>query len=163
MIPNIISENHLKTLNLLIATFDRHKISYQVTGGLAGNIYGSKWPLHDIDIEVSQRDMAKVVELFREYTVRPLFRFVDEEFHLMLLGLCINDIEVEINQAEEAFIFSDGVRIQLDTDLGKAKKIRFLGLYILVQPLDDIIKYKQLLKRNNDVNDLMNLPKTGLV
>jgi hypothetical protein len=157
VIPNIISENHLKTLNLLIATFDRHNIPYQVTGGLAGNIYGSKWRLHDIDIEVSQTDMAKVAELFREYIVRPLFRLVDEEFDLMLLGLCINNIEVEINQSEDAFIFSDGVRIKLDTDLSKAKKIRFLGLDILVQPLDDIIKYKQLLKRNNDVSDLINL------
>lgn len=157
MIRNIISENHLKTLNLVIATFDRHNIPYQATGGLAGNIYGSKWPLHDIDIEVSQRDMAKVVELFKEYTVRPLFRFVDEEFDLMLLGLCINDIEVEINQAEDAFIFSNGVRMRLETDLSKAKKIRFLGLDILVQPLDDIIKYKRLLSRNNDVSDLISL------
>ncbi|MEG4323403.1 MULTISPECIES: hypothetical protein [unclassified Microcoleus] len=157
MIPNIISENHLKTLNLLIATFDRQNIPYQVTGGLAGNIYGSKWPLHDIDIEVSQRDMAKVVELFKEYTVRPLFRLVDEEFDLMLLGLCLNDIEVEINQAEDAFIFSSGVRIKLDTDLSKAKKMRFLDLDIFVQPLDDIINYKQLLNRNNDVSDLINL------
>jgi hypothetical protein len=41
MIPNMISKNHLKTLNLLIATFDRQNIPYQVTGGLAGNIYGS--------------------------------------------------------------------------------------------------------------------------
>ncbi|MCC3529973.1 MAG: hypothetical protein JGK21_18590 [Microcoleus sp. PH2017_22_RUC_O_B] len=157
MIPNIISENHLKTLNLLIATFDRQNIPYQATGGLAGNIYGSQWLLHDIDIEVSQRDMAKVAELFTEYTVRPLFRLVDEEFDLMLLGLSINNIEVEINQAEDAFIFSDGVRIKLDTDLSKANKIRFLGLDILVQPLDDIIKYKGLLNRNNDVSDLINL------
>jgi hypothetical protein len=157
MIPNIISENHLKTLSLAIATFDRHNIRYQATGGLAGNIYGSKWPLHDIDIEVSQRDMAKVVEIFREYTVRPLFRFVDEEFDLMLLGLCINDIEVEITQAEDAFIFSNGVRIRLETDLSKAKKIRFLGLDIFVQPLDDIITYKRLLSRNNDVSDLISL------
>jgi hypothetical protein len=157
MIPNIISENHLRTLSLAIATFDKQNIPYQATGGLAGNIYGSKWPLHDIDIEVSERDMAKVVELFREYTVRPLFRFVDKEFDLMLLGLSINDIEVEINQAEDAFIFNNGVRMRLETDLSKAKKIRFLGLDILVQPLDDIIKYKRLLSRNNDVSDLISL------
>ena len=157
MIPNIISENHVKTLNLLIATFEKQNIPYQVTGGLAGNIYGSKWPLHDIDIEVSQRDMAKVAELFREYTVRPLFRLVDEEFDLMLLGLSINNIEVEINQDEDAFVFSDGLRIKLDPNLYKANKIRFLGLDILVQPLDDIIKYKRLLSRNNDVSDLINL------
>lgn len=153
----MISANHLKTLKLLISTFDEHQISYQITGGLAGNIYGSTWPLHDIDIEVPQTRIADVAELFREYTVRPLSRFVDEEFDLMFLALRINEIEVEINQVEDAFIFSDGLRLKLDTDLSKARKINFLGLDMFVQPLDDIIKYKKLLKRNNDVSDLIKL------
>lgn len=153
----MISANHLKTLKLLISTFDEHQIPYQITGGLAGNIYGSTWPLHDIDIEVSQTRIAEVAELFREYTVRPLSRFVDEEFDLMFLALRINEIEVEINQAEDAFIFSEGIRLKLNTDLSNALKINFLGLDMFVQPLDDIIKYKKLLKRNNDVSDLIKL------
>ncbi|NJK74068.1 MAG: hypothetical protein HC942_08020 [Microcoleus sp. SU_5_6] len=153
----MISENHLKTLKLLISTFDEYQIPYQITGGLAGNIYGSKWPLQDIDIEVPQTRIAEVAELFGEYTVRPLSRFVDEEFDLMFLALRINDIDVEINQAEDAFIFSDGIRIQLDTDLSQARRLNFCGLNLLVQPLDNIIKYKKLLKRHNDVSDLIKL------
>ncbi|MCU0542855.1 MAG: hypothetical protein MUE44_11770 [Oscillatoriaceae cyanobacterium Prado104] len=153
----MISTNHLKTLKLLVLTFDKHQIPYQITGGLAGNIYGSTWPLHDIDIEVPQTRIAEVADLFRAYTVRPLSRFVDEEFDLMFLALRINDIEVEINQVEDAFIFSDGIRLKLDTDLSKARKLNFLGLDVFVQPLDDIIKYKKLLKRNNDVSDLIKL------
>ncbi|MGL5058611.1 MAG: nucleotidyltransferase domain-containing protein [Microcoleus sp.] len=153
----MISANHLKTLKLLIFTFDAHQIPYQITGGLAGNIYGSTWPLHDIDIEVPQTRIAEVAELFKKYTVRPLSRFVDEEFDLMFLALRINDIDVEINQVEDAFIFSDGIRLPLNTDLSKARKMNFLGLDMLVQPLDDIIKYKKLLQRNNDVSDLIKL------
>lgn len=98
----------------------------------------------------SQTRIAEVAELFTEYTVRPLSRFVDGEFDLMLLALRINDIE-------DAFIFSDGIPMKLDTDLSRARKIRFLDLDMLVQPLDDIIKYKKLLKRNNDVSDLIKL------
>jgi hypothetical protein len=153
----MISENHLKTLKLLISTFDEYQIPYQITGGLAGNIYGSTWPLQDIDIEVPQTRIAEVAELFGEYTVRPLSRFVDEEFDLMFLALRINDIDVEINQAEDAFIFSDGIRMKLDTDLSQARRLNFCGLNLLVQPLDAIIKYKKLLKRHNDVSDLIKL------
>lgn len=158
MIPDIISENHIQTLKFIISTLDQHKIKYQVTGGLAGNIYGSTWPLHDIDLEVAQKDMERVASLFRDCTIRPLARFVDEEFDLMLLTLRLGDVEVDINQAEDAFVFTkEGVRIQLDTDLSRAKEISFLGLKLHVQPLEELIKYKDLLGRKEDVLDLSRL------
>ncbi len=158
MTSDIISESHIQTLNFIISTLDRHKIKYQVTGGLAGNIYGSTWPLHDIDLEVAQKDMERVASLFRDCTIRPLARFVDEEFDLMLLTLRLGDVEVDINQAEDAFVFTkEGARIQLDTDFSKAKEISFLGLTLYVQPLEDLIRYKELLGRNEDVLDLTRL------
>ncbi|MBW4494639.1 MAG: hypothetical protein KME26_16435 [Oscillatoria princeps RMCB-10] len=158
MTPDIISENHIQTLNFIISTLHRHKIKYQVTGGLAGNLYGSAWPLHDIDLEVAQKDMERVASLFRDCTIRPLARFVDEEFDLMLLTLRVGEVEVDINQAEDAFVFTkEGIRIQLDTDLSRAKEISFLGLTLYVQPLEELIKYKDLLGRKEDVLDLSRL------
>jgi hypothetical protein len=153
----IISNNHRETLKFLVEILSQHNIEYQFTGGLAGNVYGSTWPLHDIDLEVAQNDIGRVADILQDYTVRPLSRFVDEEFDLMLLGLRINQVDVEINQVEDAWIFTNGIRTQLNTDLSRKNKMIFLALELYVQPLEDIIKYKNLLGRQADVNDLMKL------
>jgi hypothetical protein len=153
----IISNNHRETLKFLVEILGQHNIQYQFTGGLAGNVYGSTWPLHDIDLEVAQNDIGRVADILQDYTVRPLSRFVDEEFDLMLLGLRINQVDVEINQVEDAWIFTNGRRTQLNTDLSRKNKMIFLELELYVQPLEDIIKYKKLLGRAADVNDLMTL------
>lgn len=158
MIPDILSENHLKALKFVVFTLEKHEIAYQVTGGLAGNIYGSEWPLHDIDIEVSQKDIEQVASLFKPHVIRPLARFVDEEFDLMLVTLRVNDVEIDINQAEDAFLVTkNGQRVKFDTDLCKAIEKPFLDLTVWVQPLEDIIRYKELLGRNEDVRDLRGL------
>ncbi len=153
----IISNNHRETLKFLVEILGQHNIQYQFTGGLAGNVYGSTWPLHDIDLEVAQNDIGRVADILQDYTVRPLSRFVDEEFDLMLLGLRINQVDVEINQVEDAWIFTNGIRTQLNTDLSRKNKMNFLNLELYVQPLEDIIKYKNLLGRQADINDLMKL------
>lgn len=158
----IISSHHLKTLRFLVATFEQHSIEYQFTGGLAGNVYGSDWPLQDIDIDIAQKDIHRVIHIFKDYVIRPFSKFVDKEFELMLLILRINDVEVEINQAEESFIFIKGIRRRIDIDLSQRQKELFLGLEMYVQPLSDLIQYKQLLNRQADVSDLIHLSDNEL-
>ncbi len=158
MIPHILSDNHLKALKFVLSTLKKHDIAYHITGGLAGNIYGSEWPLHDIDIEVSQKDIERVASLFMPQVIRPLARFVDEEFDLMLLTLRVNDVEIDINQAEDAFVLTaEGRRVKLDTDLCQAIEKKFCELTVWVQPLEDIIRYKEFLGRDEDVRDLKGL------
>ncbi|HEY9596344.1 MAG TPA: hypothetical protein V6D33_01580 [Cyanophyceae cyanobacterium] len=157
MNTSIISNHHLKALNVLVATFEQNSIEYQFTGGLAGNIYGSAWPLQDIDIDIAQRDIQRVIDIFKDYIIRPFSKFIDEEFELMLLTLEMDDVVVEINQAENSFIFRNGVRRELDIDLSKREKKEFLGLEMYVQSLSDVIRYKQLLNRQADVSDLIQL------
>ena len=152
-----ISDNHIQALKLIIPIFHSHNITYRVTGGLAGNFYGSQWQLYDIDIEVGQSDIHKIVDLFKEYIVIDLMRLVDDEFDLFMLTLEIHGVDIEINQAEDAFIFSEDATIRLDHDLSKFNLVSFQGLQIRVQPLSEIIAYKELLGREDDLRDLKQL------
>lgn len=153
----VISDNHIKALKLIIPIFHEHNITYRVTGGLAGNLYGSQWQLHDIDIAVAQHDINKIVELFQEYIVIHLMRIVDDEFDLLMLTLEIDGVDIEINQAEDAFVFSQDATIRLDHELLNFNTVVFEGIEIRVQPLDGIINYKELLGRENDLYDLRQL------
>lgn len=157
MSGEIISNNHWETIKFLVSVFDKNLIEYQFTGGFAGNVYGSTWPLHDVDVEVVQKDIQLLADRLKDYTIRPFAQFVDEEFDLMLLTLKINDIEVDINQVEDAFIFANGIKTPLNTDISRRNKIFFLGLELYVQPLSDLIQYKKFLGRQADVNELIKL------
>jgi hypothetical protein len=152
-----ISKNHIQALKLIIPIFEQHDITYRITGGLAGNLYGSQWELHDIDIEVAQKDIELVAELFQEYMAIDLMRLVDDEFDLLMMTLVIYGVDIEINQAEEAFIYHNDTLIQLDDNLSIFNIITFEGLKLKVKPLEQIIQYKELLGRHQDVIDLITL------
>ncbi len=158
MLRDFLTENQLWVLKFLVTTLEQNEIKYQVTGGLAGNVYGSNWRLHDIDLEVLQKKFQRVVILFKDFTVFGPSRFVDEEFDLMLLRLLVQGVEVDINQVEDAFGFTpEGIRFSFDTNLDRARQIEFFGLSLFLQPLEDLIAYNKLLERTAALRDLMSL------
>lgn len=153
----IISENHIKALKLVIPVFEQNNITYRITGGLAGNLYGSQWQLHDIDIGVAKKDIDKVVELFKEYIAIDLMRIVDDEFDLLMMTLEMFGVDIEIYQAEDAFVYNGDTAVKLNGDFSIYNIIYFQGLELRVEPLEEIIHYKELLGRENDLADLRRL------
>jgi hypothetical protein len=151
-------KKHSTVLGLITARLESQNIQYQVTGGIAGNIHGSAWPPHDIDLEVGAVDFDRVAKLFTDEMKEPPYHLVDHEFDLWLMTLSIDGIGVDINQVENAFaITEDGCRIPFTTNLNRAERRRFSGIEIMVQPLEDLIEYKCLIGRKADVVDLSSL------
>jgi hypothetical protein len=153
-LDSILTDQHRHALHALVSAFDELVIPYQITGGLAGNIHGSTWPVHDIDIDVRQVDLPKLSAYFASAIVQPVARVVDEEFDLYLLTLGIGGVSVDISQIEDAYIFENGRRTPLVIDLAKAERHTLAGVQVWVQPLDDLIAYKARLGRIADVRDL---------
>jgi hypothetical protein len=138
----------------LVHKLGANGINYQITGGLAGNIHGSSWPLQDIDIDVAAADMHRVTELFAANVVQPLDNYVDEEFDLQLLQLEVGGVRVDISQAEEGYGITPEGRQPMLTDLSRRTKTSLWGLELYVQPLEDIILYKSLIGRSEDLQEL---------
>jgi hypothetical protein len=154
-----ITERQLQILRILVARLNKAGIDYQVSGGLAGNIHGSSWPLQDIDIEVARGHMLAIEQIFAEFVTEPLHYFENDEFRMFMVNLTIEGISVDINQAEGVFVNTNGDWSKLDTDLKMADTISWRGLVVQVQPLHDLIHYKELLGRVVDVNELRLLSK----
>jgi len=153
----IVTAEKLEVLRFLVALLDEHKVPYQFTGGLAGNIHGSLWPLQDIDLELPRAHIELVAYLLRKHIISPLHFYQDREFQLLLLELKIGTVQVFINQTEAQQVFSKGQWINLSVDLKKAQLIVWQGLKISVQPLDELIAYKTLIGRTADLADLCRL------
>lgn len=134
--------------------FDNKSIKYQITGGLAGNFYGSLWKLHDIDFETSLSNLAIIENDFADYVTLKTSRYIDNEFNIWLLRLKVNRIEIDINAVEDFYINEN---IKIETNLENAIDKVFVGKKVKVQPLKEIINYKTILNRQNDLKDLLKL------
>lgn len=153
-----VSNAHIAALKKVVSVLNEHQIPYQITGGFAGNIYGSLWPAHDIDLEVSARDMPLLARLFANHITQPLHHFINDEFDLWLITLDIDGIEIDVNQAEECYLINKaGQKQLLCTDLSTAEVHDFMGIKVSVQPLEQLIAYKKTIGRVADVADLQRL------
>jgi hypothetical protein len=138
----------------LVNQMELHGMTYQVTGGLAGNIHGSHWPLHDIDLAVATTNMAQLAALFAPMVTFPLGRYRDHEFDLQLLRLNISGVNVDVSQAEGGYAVTAQGRQPLRTALERRTKANFWGLELYVQSLEDLIADKTTLGRTADLEDL---------
>jgi hypothetical protein len=143
-----------RALRLLVGLLDEAVACYQFTGGFAGNLHGSRWPLHDLDVDVARADLPRLADLLRPYTTRPLGLYVDHEFELWLLRAEAEGVAIDVSQAEEAYARVGGRRVPLGTCLEQRQRVRVLDLQVWVQPLAELIAYKELLGRTADLADL---------
>src|SRR5437762_11544865 len=88
-----------RALRRLVGILDQAGACYQFTGGFAGNLHGSRWPLHDLDVDVARADLPRVAELLRPYVTRPLGPYVDDEFELQLWRGEIEGVPIDVSQA----------------------------------------------------------------
>lgn len=143
-----------RALRLVVGILDGAGVRYQFTGGFAGNLHGSRWPLHDVDLDVTREDLPRLADLLRPYTTWPLGLYVDDEFELQLLRAEMEGVAIDVSQVEDAYARVGGRRVPLNTTLAHRQCVIVLDLEVWVQPLEELIAYKELLGRSADLADL---------
>ena len=63
-------------------------------------------------------------------------------------------VDIDVNQAEDAYGRSGGQGVPLGTDLARRQRVPLLDLHVWVQPLEALIAYKELIGRSADVAEL---------
>ena len=104
-----------RALRRLVGILDAAGACYQFTGGFAGNLHGSRWPLHDLDVDVTREGLPRLAVFLQPYTTRPLGLYVDNEFELQLLRAEVEGVAIDVSQAEEAYARVGGRRVSLGT------------------------------------------------
>ncbi len=154
MLGITLTESQEGAIRLLVKILDEAESCYQFTGGFAGNLHGSSWPLHDLDIDVAKKDLPRLAQFLQPYICRPLAAYEDDEFKLQLIQAKIEGVEIDIAQAEESYGWSGGKWMPLGTDLAQRQMVPLLDMQVCVIPLDALIAYKELIGRTADVADL---------
>jgi hypothetical protein len=148
-----------EALNWIIAILRKNKIKFELTGGFASRIYGSKRPLADIDIEVSDKAVLNLKDIVKKYIIYGPKEYKDKNFDLQLMTLKYKGQIIDIcgKDSEKIFDKNKNKWVEEKTDLRKAKKKKIKNLIIPVVPLKDLIHYKKELSRNVDKKDVKEL------
>lgn len=86
-----LEEKTINALRWIVEILNKNKINYQISGGFAGKIFGSKRELHDIDIDISKKDFRKILPEISSYITYGPDHYVDGKWDLELITLIIKD------------------------------------------------------------------------
>jgi hypothetical protein len=75
-------------------------------------------------------------------------------------SLEIEGVTIEVCQAEDFYILSNGQRVEFDTDVSRGIPKQAAGITINVQPKEELVKIKKFLSREVDLADLEYLGNT---
>jgi len=144
----------------MVEIIGKHKIPFQITGGLAARIYGSSRPLADIDIEIPKNKFKYILEEVKDYIKFGPKIFKDDNWDLYLMTLDYAGQEIDIcdsNSKIKDYMTEKWIENRVDFSRVVIQDI--FGLRTPVVPIEDLIRYKKILKREVDVEDIKNLSK----
>lgn len=93
-------EKTINALRWVVEILNRHKVEYQVAGGLAAKLYGSPRDLKDIDIDMREKDFGLIMPDIAPYITFGPERFNDGKFDCELIALNYNGQDIDISGAE---------------------------------------------------------------
>lgn len=140
----------------IVRLLRKHHIPFQITGGQAARVYGSKRPLVDIDFDVLEKDIPRIAELAQDYIVFGPKRFKSKNWDLELMTLEYQGQEIDIAGARKTKVFDHRAKrwIGIPTDLRKARLKYLYGMRVPVVGKEELIVYKTLLGRRVDKQDI---------
>ncbi|MCU0753784.1 MAG: hypothetical protein MUE46_01510 [Xanthomonadales bacterium] len=152
-----LSAAHAAALHTVLDALAQAGVWYRATGGLAGNLHGSRWPLHDIDLDYYRADWPRIEAVMRPYLWQAPQAYRDAEFRLTLARARVGSVEIEFCQIEDCAVASEeGWRL---LDIAPIRETRhWQGREVWTLPLADLVAYKSLMGREADLRELRSLP-----
>jgi hypothetical protein len=144
-------------LKWIVKILKKRKINFEIRGGFAAKIYGSKRELADIDVEV--KDVKDTETFFRDvkkYIVWGPKRYKDRNWDLLLLTLKYKGQYIDISGLGLIKIFNKKTKKwnKLGFNPSTSVKKEIYGIKIPVIPLQNLINYKKKLSRRVDLSDV---------
>jgi len=159
-----MAKNKRKTkeaLKWIVQILHKHEIQFQIAGGLAVKIYGSKRELNDIDIDAPDNRINTIVPEVKKYITFGPKRYVGEGFDIFTLTLKYKGEIIDITGCDTGKLFDSSKKkwINDKVDLSKSVKRKVFGLAVPIIPKKDLIGYKKKMMRKVDKLDLKDLEK----
>ncbi len=142
----------------IVNLLEQKKISYRISGGFAGRVYGVKRELADIDIQIADEDFSLIKEDVKPYVIFGPARYQDENWDLNLITLEYLGQEIDL-ASTNALFFNQNTKLweKWVTTLDDFEIREVYNKKIPIEPLQSFIAYKTKLAREVDLEDVRQL------
>ncbi len=137
----------------------QHNVSYQVSGGMAARIYGSRRKLADIDIDMNQAQYKKIMREIRPYIVFGPKIYKDKNWRLELITLRYKNQFIDLGGIQHAKIFNSQKKkwLALPSHLARTHLKKVYGIEIPVEDKKELLSEKKELGRKVDKMDVKSI------
>ncbi len=146
----------LEALKWIINFLETNDIPYLVCGGLAAIAYGSRRPLYDIDIYVSDSSYQTIIEFGTDYISYGPERYCDDRWKVDYVQFIYSGQKIEVGSSKDIQIFDVKNKIwhKESLDFSAYERIVISGQIIRVMDKQSLIAYKKKLNRDVDIIDI---------
>jgi hypothetical protein len=145
-----------QALDWIVSLLTRHRIPYQICGGLAAKACGATRPLVDIDIYASLQD-APHFHLFMDaitpYLIREFSAHLSASWDIHYLALNYMGMQIEIAESTtnpRFYNHREGRWENQAIDFATSTLIQLYGVEVAIMPKIDLLAYKAKLDREVD-------------
>jgi len=145
-----------KAFHRIIFILRKHKIPFQISGGLAAKIYGSTRKLADIDIDIPEKRFPEILSDINKFIIFGPGRYKDKNWDIFLITLRYQRQDIDLCGFGTAKIFDKRKRkwVRYPIDFSKTAMKRVFGLKVPVISKKNLIEYKSRLQRRIDKIDI---------
>ncbi|WP_438456032.1 hypothetical protein [Vreelandella venusta] len=140
----------------IVELLRERSIPFLICGGLAAKGYGSERELNDIDLFVPGEYFASVVQAGQQFVSKAAAHRQEEGWDLTYVQFKYGGIKVEVGNADGSQIFDAGQEtwVPLNIDFSRYLTVHLLGLELPLMLKDDLVRYKSILARPVDIEDV---------
>lgn len=140
----------------IVGILRKENIAFEVDGGLAAELYGTKRELADIDLNVPEEDFYKIVPFVKEYIVYGPAYYEDEHWKLLMMSLKYAGQNIDIGAVETMQYFDAETNEwkHISSDLSDVRMMEYMGMQLPVINEIKLMIYKQQLGRGVDRKDV---------
>jgi hypothetical protein len=151
-----------EALAWIVGVLERHGVPYQVVGGLAARAHGAEWPIVDVDLYVPFDQAHSALEEIRPNVVWGPEHHAGDEWDLTFLKADHGGQRVELGDSSSDPRFFDrekGSWIPQRVDYDAGVRVELLGVRAWVMPEEELVRYKRVLGRPVDLDDVAQIAK----
>ncbi|MCA8863307.1 MULTISPECIES: quinone oxidoreductase family protein [unclassified Halomonas] len=147
---------HSLAAQWIVGLLRERNIPFQICGGLAAKGYGAERALNDIDLFVPDEHFMTVVQAGQAHISKPAAHYCEEGWDLTYVQFKYKDIKVEVGNAEGAHILDAASQtwVPLHIAFDRYETVNLLGLALPLMLKEDLIRYKSMLSRPVDIDDV---------
>ncbi len=144
-------------LEWLVSLLNDHDVPYQVVGGLAAQAYGAARPLVDIDLYIPFDQAQAALAEMQPFIVRLAGPHRSASWHLVYLAMDYQGAYIEIGDSSTNPRFFNRIDQRWEPqviDYAASQIARLYGVDVAVMPKEELIRYKTMLDREVDHQDI---------